>query len=201
VVGNEISLHLTTQRALISRQINRRYRQQNSHPLRQATKMDWRKRIVQDQGIHFGKPVIKGTRVTVSALVSAIASGDPIKQVAEDYGVNVDDVHAALKFAVAHTERVFNSLLHEPIPKVVGKFGQNQVNGVLRLLRQRGGNLEHKLREALQVLSEIKRGGLKSARQKFGHDILREVLLVAAELSERFGEMMEPSVTSERRRG
>jgi uncharacterized protein (DUF433 family) len=39
--------------------------------------MDWRKRIVQDQNIHFGKPVIKGTRVTVSALVAAIASGDP----------------------------------------------------------------------------------------------------------------------------
>jgi uncharacterized protein (DUF433 family) len=160
--------------------------------------MDWKKRIVQDRGIHFGKPIIKGTRVTVSALVAAIASGDPIEQVAEDYGVSVDDVRAALKFAVAHTERVFDSLLQEPMSRVVSKFGRNQVNGILRLLRQRGGDLEHKVRDALQILNEIKRSGLKSARQKFGHDNLREVLLVAAELSEGVGEAREPSVTSER---
>jgi uncharacterized protein (DUF433 family) len=162
--------------------------------------MDWRKRIVQDQNIHFGKPVIKGTRVTVSALVAAIASGDPIEQVAEDYGVSVDDVRAAIKFAVAHAESVFDSLLHEPMPRVVSKFGRNQVIRILRLLRGRGETLEHKVREALQILNEIKRSGLKSARQRFGHDNLREVLLVAAELSERVCEVRELSVTSERQR-
>jgi hypothetical protein len=120
--------------------------------------------------------------------------------VAEDYGVSVDDVRAAIKFAVAHAESVFDSLLHEPMPRVVSKFGQNQVIRILRLLRWRGGTLEHKVREALQILNEIKRSGLKSARQRFGHDNLREVLLVAAELSERVCEVRELSVTSERQR-
>ena len=166
-----------------------------------VTKMDWKKRIVQDRGVHFGKPVIKGTRVTVSALVAAIASGDPVEQVAEDFGVSVDDVRAAIKFAVAHAESVFDSLLREPMPRVVSKFRRNHVFKILRFLRWRGGNLEHRLREALQILDEIKRSGLRSARQRFGHDNLREVLLVAAELSERVGEVREPSVTSERQQG
>lgn len=47
-----------------------------------------------------GKPVIKGTRVLVSTLLGALAGGDSIEMVLEDYpSVTREDVIAALEFA------------------------------------------------------------------------------------------------------
>lgn len=54
-------------------------------------------RIVLDPEICHAKPVIKGTRVLVSTILGALAGGDTIKQVLEDYpNISRDDVHAAL---------------------------------------------------------------------------------------------------------
>ena len=47
-----------------------------------------------------GNPVIKGTRVLVSQIVGALASGDDIEAILEDYpGITKEDVYAALAFA------------------------------------------------------------------------------------------------------
>ncbi|MHC4874616.1 MAG: DUF433 domain-containing protein [Planctomycetota bacterium] len=57
-------------------------------------------RIQLDPKICHGKPVIKGTRVLVSTILGALAGGDDIKAVLEDYpGITNDDVFEALKFA------------------------------------------------------------------------------------------------------
>ena len=43
------------------------------------------KRITLDPEICHGKPVVKGTRVLVSSILGAMASGDDIATVLEDY--------------------------------------------------------------------------------------------------------------------
>ncbi len=56
-------------------------------------------RVSIDPAVCHGKPVIKGTRVPVSAILGAIAGGDPIPQIAVDYGVAEEDVRAAVAYA------------------------------------------------------------------------------------------------------
>ena len=50
--------------------------------------------------ISHGKPVIKGTRVLVSTLLGALAGGDSVQEILEDYpNVTREDIDAALGFA------------------------------------------------------------------------------------------------------
>jgi uncharacterized protein (DUF433 family) len=56
-------------------------------------------RIVADQAIRFGKPVIKGTRVPVDLVVGKLAGGMTLEQVAEEYEIEREDVLAALRYA------------------------------------------------------------------------------------------------------
>ena len=47
-----------------------------------------------------GKPIIKGTRVMVSTILSALAAGDTIEMILEDYSnIEREDIAAALAFA------------------------------------------------------------------------------------------------------
>ena len=62
-------------------------------------------RIAVDPNIHFGKPVIKGTRVPVHVLVAKVAGGMLPVDVASEYGVTIDDVLAALSFAAQTLEQ------------------------------------------------------------------------------------------------
>ena len=61
--------------------------------------MRWQKRIAISPRVQGGRPVIRGTRVPVEVLAGAVAAGDPIDQVADDYRVTVADVRAALSYA------------------------------------------------------------------------------------------------------
>lgn len=56
-------------------------------------------RIVVDEHVRFGKPVIKGTRVPVELVVGKMAGGMTAEQVADEYGIGRDDVLAALAYA------------------------------------------------------------------------------------------------------
>ena len=49
--------------------------------------------------IHHGRPVIKGTRVPVIRLLACMAGGMTLAETAEEYGVTVEDVVAAIDFA------------------------------------------------------------------------------------------------------
>jgi uncharacterized protein (DUF433 family) len=52
------------------------------------------------QTIIHGKPVIRGTRVLVSNILGALAGGESIKDVLDDYpNIMEEDVRAALAFA------------------------------------------------------------------------------------------------------
>ena len=63
--------------------------------------------IVIDAAIQGGKPVIRGTRVPVDAIVRALAAGDDVPTVARDYRLTETQVRAALAYAaeVLGTER------------------------------------------------------------------------------------------------
>lgn len=56
-------------------------------------------RIVVDPQVRFGKPVIRGTRVPVHVLLAKLAGGMNPEVVAEEYGVQLEDVQAALAYA------------------------------------------------------------------------------------------------------
>jgi uncharacterized protein (DUF433 family) len=62
--------------------------------------MDWRNRIISDPAIMFGKPVIKGTRITVELIVDKLSGGRTIEQLLKSYPHLVaDDIYACLAYA------------------------------------------------------------------------------------------------------
>ena len=58
--------------------------------------------IVIDNGIRFGKPCIKGTRITVGDILQWLSEGISISEILEDYPL-LKEVHikAALSFAAS----------------------------------------------------------------------------------------------------
>jgi len=56
-------------------------------------------RITIDPKVMHGKPVIRGTRVTVARLVGALAGGQSPEEVRREYQVTDEDLRAALAFA------------------------------------------------------------------------------------------------------
>jgi len=56
-------------------------------------------RIVVDPKVIGGKPVIRGTRITVDLILELLASGMTPEEIAEDYEINIEDVRATLLYA------------------------------------------------------------------------------------------------------
>ena len=65
------------------------------------------KYIVIDQAIRFGKPCIKGTRITVGDILQWLSEGIPIAEIIDDYPL-LHEIHikAALSFAARREEIV-----------------------------------------------------------------------------------------------
>ena len=61
--------------------------------------MDWRDRISVDPTICHGKACIKGTRVTVSAVLDNLAVGETPEAIASAYCLQREDVLAAVAYA------------------------------------------------------------------------------------------------------
>jgi len=55
-------------------------------------------RIVLDSTIHQGKPVIRGTRVPVATVISGIAGGMSVEEIAREYEITPADIEAALSY-------------------------------------------------------------------------------------------------------
>ena len=56
-------------------------------------------RIIVDPRVMAGKPVIKGTRITVELILELLASGMKPEEIAEDYQISIEDIRAALLYA------------------------------------------------------------------------------------------------------
>ncbi|MHC1610901.1 MAG: DUF433 domain-containing protein [Candidatus Methanospirareceae archaeon] len=60
----------------------------------------YRGRIVVDRGIMVGKPVIKGTRIPVDAILRRIAERMTVEEILEDYpNLTKEDIRAALEYS------------------------------------------------------------------------------------------------------
>lgn len=60
-------------------------------------------RITVDPKIHFGKPVIKGTRITVQNVLELLNEGLTFDQIIRDYypDLKKEDIRACLQYAIA----------------------------------------------------------------------------------------------------
>jgi len=56
-------------------------------------------RITINPRVMAGKPVIRGTRITVDIILELLAMGMMPEEIAEDYKISIEDVRAALLYA------------------------------------------------------------------------------------------------------
>jgi uncharacterized protein (DUF433 family) len=63
-------------------------------------------RIKSDPKVMMGKPVIRGTRITVELILRCLAAGDSEEQILSDYPrLTIEDIRAAQAFAADHLAR------------------------------------------------------------------------------------------------
>ena len=56
-------------------------------------------RITINPRVMAGKPVIRGTRITVDLILELLAAGMKPEEIAKDYKITIEDVRAALLYA------------------------------------------------------------------------------------------------------
>ncbi len=56
-------------------------------------------RIVIDEKIRHGKPIIEGTRITVDEILGSLAGGMARDEICEEYGVTEDAILATIEYA------------------------------------------------------------------------------------------------------
>ncbi len=72
---------------------------------------DYHDRIVLDPGIRSGKPIIRGTRITVADILDYLAGGMSPSEIVVDFpDLHEDDIRAALAFAADRERRLFTPL-------------------------------------------------------------------------------------------
>lgn len=72
--------------------------------------MDWHQRIIVDPKILVGKPVIKGTRISVEFVIDLLGRGWTTEQILQEYDhLTLEDIQACLAYAseILKSERVY----------------------------------------------------------------------------------------------
>jgi len=74
-------------------------------------RLNYKKRIVIDPRVHFGKPCVAGTRIPVENVLELIQEGVPFEEIVEKYypDLEVEDVKACARYA---TELVRSEEIH-----------------------------------------------------------------------------------------
>jgi uncharacterized protein (DUF433 family) len=68
--------------------------------------MDYRTRLVIDPEVRFGKPCVRGTRISVGDVLGFLASRMSVVEIVEDYpSLTVEDVLACLAYAADRESR------------------------------------------------------------------------------------------------
>jgi uncharacterized protein (DUF433 family) len=69
--------------------------------------MDYRERIVIDPEVRFGKPCVRGTRITVGDVLSYLASGMREEEILADFPqLKNENIRACLAYAAERERRV-----------------------------------------------------------------------------------------------
>ncbi|MBK6659597.1 MAG: DUF433 domain-containing protein [Proteobacteria bacterium] len=77
--------------------------------------MEWRGRIVCDPDVLVGKPVVKGTRLSVELILGWLAQGWTHEMLLESYPqLSREDIFAALAFATEKLHEESYALLDNP---------------------------------------------------------------------------------------
>lgn len=64
--------------------------------------MDWREHIERRPGVMLGKPVFRGTRLTVEFVIERLGQGASVEELVQNYpGLTEERVFAALTYAAA----------------------------------------------------------------------------------------------------
>lgn len=61
--------------------------------------MELSPRISVNQKVHFGRPVIAGTRVPVDLIIGKLAGGMKYDEIVREYGITQEDILACLDYA------------------------------------------------------------------------------------------------------
>ncbi|MCX5860495.1 MAG: DUF433 domain-containing protein [Proteobacteria bacterium] len=61
----------------------------------------WESRIELNPKILGGKPVIRGTRISMDLILGSLAEGISYDEIKSEYGIKQDDIRAALAYASA----------------------------------------------------------------------------------------------------
>ena len=70
--------------------------------------MDYLSRIAVDPEIRFGKPCVRGTRISVGDILSYLAAGMSEAEILADFPqLTRDDIRACLAFAAERERRIF----------------------------------------------------------------------------------------------
>ena len=73
--------------------------------------MDYHQRIVIDPEIRFGKPTVRGTRITVGDVLSYLASGMSETEIIVDFPeLTREDIRACLSFAADRERRLMGAI-------------------------------------------------------------------------------------------
>jgi uncharacterized protein (DUF433 family) len=61
------------------------------------------KRIAVDPLVHFGKPCVAGTRITVQNVLELLDAGISFQSIMQDYypELTLEDIHACMRYAIA----------------------------------------------------------------------------------------------------
>jgi uncharacterized protein (DUF433 family) len=66
--------------------------------------MNWKERIVSDKEILLGKPIIKGTRISIEFILERLADGWTEEKILESYPhLSREDIHAVFAYLKAKT--------------------------------------------------------------------------------------------------
>ena len=59
-----------------------------------------------DPNVHFGKPCVAGTRITVLSVLELVEQGLPFEEITSDYypDLEIDDIRACIRFAIDLTQ-------------------------------------------------------------------------------------------------
>ena len=74
-------------------------------------------RITIDSKIHFGKPCIAGTRITVQSILELLNEGLSFKEIIQNYypELNDEDIRASIQYAIALVASEDIHLAREPV--------------------------------------------------------------------------------------
>ena len=74
-------------------------------------------RITIDSKIHFGKPCIAGTRITVQSILELLNEGLSFKEIIKNYYPELDDedIRASIQYAIALVSSEDIHLTREPV--------------------------------------------------------------------------------------